>query len=275
MWAVVDMQILLNEKPIFLKDNETLFSLQSRYFPTADVVILNGFPVSCDHPLKEGDEVILFQKGKLPSKEELEYLMAARHTPRVHKKLKAGRVAICGCGGLGSHIATALARSGVGELLLVDFDVVEPTNLNRQQYFIEQLGMYKTDALKEEIQHINPFITVRTKSIRLTEENVYKILSGYPIIAEALDNPEAKAMLVSTVLQKMPDAKIVAGSGMAGMYDSNRILTKHPIKNLYLCGDGESEAKPGDGLMAPRVMICAGHQSNMILRLLCKEEDGE
>ncbi len=207
-------------------------------------------------------------KGVMPAAEELENMMMARHTPTVHQKLKQGRVAIAGLGGLGSNIAVMLARIGVGQLLLVDFDIVEPSNLNRQSYYIRHLGMPKTLALKEQLAEINPFIRVETQTIRVDAENVVKLFGGYSILCEAFDKPEVKAMLVSTALANLPHITVVAASGMAGFSSSNRITTTRPMKRLYMCGDLATAAEPGMGLLAPRVQICAGHQANMILRLL-------
>ena len=94
-----------------------------------------------------------------------------RHSPEKQRLLSEGYVAIAGLGGLGSNVACALARIGVGHLHLIDFDVVDITNLNRQQYFIGQLGMYKTDALKSLLEQINPYLDSRTDCIRVTREN--------------------------------------------------------------------------------------------------------
>lgn len=66
--------------------------------------------------------------------------LVLRHKKKVQDKLDTARVAVCGLGGLGSHIAIALARCGVGYLHLIDFDSVELTNVNRQQYPINQIG---------------------------------------------------------------------------------------------------------------------------------------
>ena len=209
----------------------------------------------------------------MPPKEELESLMAARHTPKVHDTVKKARVAVCGLGGLGSNIAVMLARTSVGYLKLIDFDIVEPSNLNRQSYYVEHLGMFKTDALKEQIKRINPFIEVCCETDKITDENCAQLLSDCDIICEAFDNPETKAMLTERVLSDFPDKKLVCGSGMAGFESSNKIITKKIMKNLYICGDGESEARPGNGLMAPRVSVCAGHQANMILRLIMENEE--
>lgn len=239
----------------------------------ADVVILNGFQIEEDCSISENDVLTIIRKGVMPEEDQLESMMMARHTPDVYRKVKQGSVAVAGLGGLGSNIAVMLARTGVGRLLLVDFDTVEPSNLNRQNYSIRHLGMNKTDALRMQIEEINPFISMETRNARVSSENVEEIFSGYDILCEAFDRPEAKSDLVNTALLKLPGARIVAASGMAGYGSSNAIKTVKSMGRLYVCGDFESEAGPGSGLMPPRVQICAGHQANMILRLLLGIED--
>lgn len=252
---------------------QTAFQIRGQIGNQSDIVILNGFQIADDCEVTENDTLTIIRKGIMPKKEELESMMVARHTPNVHDKVKKAKVAIAGLGGLGSNIAIMLARIGVGQLLLVDFDIVEPSNLNRQSYYISHLGMRKTIALKKQIEEINPFIKVETQDTRVTEDNVKELFSGYDIICEAFDKPEVKALLVNTALEQLPDIKIVAASGMAGYDSSNLIRTVKPMKNLYICGDFENGAKVGRGLMAPRVQICAGHQANMVLRLLLGIEE--
>jgi sulfur carrier protein ThiS adenylyltransferase len=128
--------------------------------------------------------------------------------------------------------------------------------------------MPKTQALQSQLEEINPFIKIETRTVRVKEENIVELFGGYDILCEAFDKPYEKAMLVNTALEKLSDVKIVAASGMAGLSSSNLIKTVRPMERLYLCGDFENEAQIGMGLMAPRVQICAGHQANMILRLL-------
>lgn len=169
------------------------------------------------------------------------------------EKLSAGHVTIAGLGGLGSNVAYALARIGVGHLHLIDFDVVDITNLNRQQYFTEHIGMYKTDALKSLLQKINPYIDIQTDCIKVTEENLISLFENAGIICEAFDNPEAKAMLVNGILEHFPEKKLVSASGMAGYGSSNTIRTQRLMKNFYLCGDQVTEPTYGNGLMAPRL----------------------
>lgn len=261
------MQIIYNGKPL-VTSSQSLFALRNEQNTKADVMILNGYQTNEDLPLTEGDTVSFIQKGVLPSEDELESLMCARHTPNVHQKVKSGAVAIAGLGGLGSNIAVLLARTGVGKLLLVDFDQVEPSNLNRQSYYISHLGMNKTDAMQQQLTQINPFLQVETKTLRVTGENAVQLFQEYPIVCEAFDDPAAKAELINALLSENPEKKIVAASGMAGYASSNTIQTTRKFRNLYVCGDLETAAAQGNGLMAPRVAICAAHQANMVLRLL-------
>ncbi len=239
----------------------------------ADVVILNGYQTDEDAELSQGDTVTFIKKGELPPREALEAMLCARHTPGVYEKVRSARVAVAGLGGLGSNIALSLARTGVGFLHLIDFDVVEPSNLNRQQYGIRHLGMPKAEALKAQIAEINPFVDVVAEQLRLTEQNVASVFSKDEIVCEAFDSPEAKAMLVNALRERWPEKYIVAASGMAGYASANEIFTRKVMGRLYICGDGQSAARPGCGLMAPRVAVCAGHQANMVLRLILGEAE--
>ncbi|MDR0308036.1 MAG: sulfur carrier protein ThiS adenylyltransferase ThiF [Chitinispirillales bacterium] len=257
------MRVSLNGKSI-----NTLCKFAFELKGESDLVILNGYQLTKDTALKEDDTVCVIKKDVMPNRDELESMMASRHTPKVHEKVKSAKVAIAGLGGLGSHIAVALARLGVGELLLVDYDIVEPSNLNRQSYCISHLGMKKTDALKRQLVDINCFISVKTVDAYITEKNVSDLFNGYNIVCEALDNPETKAMLVSKLLSNFADVKVIAASGLAGFGSSNDIKTKINFGRLYTCGDKTSAAVVGQGLMSPRVQICAGHQANMALRLI-------
>ena len=209
----------------------------------------------------------------IPDTNEIDNVLSMRHTQEVFEKLKNARVAVAGLGGLGSNIALMLARAGVGTLHLIDFDEVDLSNLNRQQYFICHLGMYKTDAIKDAISRINPYINVITDCIKVTDENIDTLFKDDNIICEAFDNPDCKAMLVNHILETRKDAYIVAASGMAGTETSNTIITRKITDRFYLCGDETSGAVKGNGLMSPRVTICAAHQANAILRLILGKYD--
>ena len=252
----------------------TLLQLKNQFKPNADAVIYNGFQLSSDHSLQQGDEIVFIRKGETPSPEEFECLLMARHTPGVHQKVKRSVVGIAGLGGLGSNVAIALARVGVGTLILADFDVVEPSNLNRQQYFIHQIGMAKVEALQENISKINPSVKILPYRERLDRNNIERIFKEADVIVEAFDRADEKAMLINTVSEKMPDKYLVAASGVAGYGDNNEIKTVRFSTKIFIAGDQKTAAQPGVGLMAPRVGIAAHHQANTVLRILLGEEDG-
>lgn len=165
------LHIICNGKPVQLPDGIGLQDAANQLQPTASVTIRNGFQTSENCILADGDSITLIEKGVLPPREVLEHMMAARHSPKVHETVRRARVGIAGLGGLGSNIAAMLARTGVGQLVLADFDIVEPSNLNRQNYFVSHLGQYKTEATASLIHQINPFISVETHNVRITAEN--------------------------------------------------------------------------------------------------------
>lgn len=205
------------------------------------------------------------------SRDEWNEALIARHGQELHDRFSSATATICGLGGLGSNIAIALARAGIGRLILVDFDRVDITNLHRQQYKAEQIGEYKTEALAANLLEISPYTEVKGVTEKVTEDNFLELLEGADIVCEAFDNAEAKAMLVNGVLQKLPECYLVAASGMAGMGSPNRIETRRITDRFYLCGDGVSDVEETMGLVAPRVMLCAAHQAQTVLRILAGE----
>lgn len=206
------------------------------------------------------------------SREQLDQAFDARFPEEMQTKLRNARVAVAGLGGLGSNIAVMLARSGIGELLLVDFDTVDVTNLNRQMYLIPQLGKPKAEALPEILYQINPYLTYRSVCIKVTPDNVKELFSEYPIVCEAFDKPDQKAMLVRELLMQCPKTIVVSGNGMAGYTDANEIRTCQVMKRLYVCGDQSTDVGNGIGLIAPRVAVCAAHEANKVLQLIMQTE---
>ncbi len=264
--------VRVNERDQHIPVDTRILDLKAELYPGADLIIHNGFPISEDIPLAEGDEVVFIEKGKSPDEGELECLMVARHTPGVHRKVKRSTVGIAGLGGLGSQVAIALARIGVGTLILADYDVVEPSNLNRQQYFIRQIGLPKVDAMRENLERVNPYVRVITHRAVISPQNVKAIFGEADIIVEAFDKAEEKAMLINAISESMPETYIVAASGVAGYGDNNAIRTTKFSSKIFIVGDQRSAAGPGIGLMAPRVGIAAHHQANMVLRIILGEE---
>lgn len=262
------LKIKLNERPFEAGEGEGLFALRDRVRPGADVVILNGAAMSSDVFLSEGDEVCLIQRGKVPPEEELEALMAARHTPGVHVKVRAAIIGIAGLGGLGSAVAVALARVGVGRLVLADFDVVEPSNLNRQQYFTDQLGLLKTEALTANLRRINPYVEVQAHVVKLTPDHILPLFGGVDVMIEAFDRADQKAMLLQGFTAARPGIPFIGASGMAGLGPEETMGVKKMGRSVYIVGDLKTGACPGCGLMAPRVGIAAHMQANLALRLI-------
>lgn len=266
------MQIFVNEQSFQIEKKTSLNELREYYKPDADLVIVNGYPVSQDQLLKDGDRVILVRRGDSPTPADLETLLRARHTPGVHEKIKKSCVGIAGVGGLGSNIAVALTRVGVGKLVVADCDLVEPSNLNRQHYFGDQIGLPKVQALQEIMERINPGVEIEAIYEKITSANLRTCFSEVDVMVEAFDGVDQKTMLVSHFLSNFPQIPLVAASGLAGYGPANSITTRKTAKNLYICGDAVTAAEPGSGLMAPRVGIAAHHQANAVLRLLLGEE---
>lgn len=188
----------------------------------------------------------------------------------IKNHLKKFRVGIAGAGGLGSNCAAALARIGVGTLVIADFDSVELSNLSRQYYFTDQVGMMKTTALKENLSRIRPEVNVVIHEVKLDKKNIPSIFSGCDIIVEAFDKTEMKEMLIETVQKELRGIPLIVGSGMAG-WGKNEILKFRKIDNtLYVCGDESSEASEDFPTLAPRVGIVANMQANTVIELLMK-----
>ena len=207
----------------------------------------------------------------IPTKEEWTKALTERHGEELQQAFSSATVAICGLGGLGSNVAISLARAGIGKLILIDFDRVDITNLHRQQYKANQLGMNKTDALRDNLLEIAPYVTLETHTICVKEENATHLLQGADIICEAFDDAECKAMLTNLVLEEMPDKYLVAASGMAGFGSVNSIRTRKITSKFYLCGDEKSDVQSEGGLVSSRVMLCAAHQAHTVLRILAEQ----
>lgn len=211
--------------------------------------------------------------NNIPSKEEFYEALSVRHGKDNQEKFRAATVAVLGLGGLGSNVSICLARAGIGKLILIDFDKVDITNIHRQQYKLEQIGLEKTKALADNLREINPFMEIETHQVKVNESNIHQLLNEADIVCEAFDNAKSKAMLVNYVLEHFPDKYIVSGSGMAGFNSANMISTKKISKRFYLCGDGVSDVNLGIGLISSRVMACAAHEAHMVLRILMGETD--
>jgi sulfur carrier protein ThiS adenylyltransferase len=291
---------------VFLRTAPDIEDLARRFFADADIVLVEGGKAISGLKkislVREGTERITVPPDELlaevsdgpaagdapvlrtsQTKEIADLLIAmprslsgavadelfSKRDPRVLAALRKGTVGIAGAGGLGSNVAVSLARAGVGRLIIADRDAIEASNLNRQQYFMSQIGRRKVDALKENLEAINPFSEFVVHDVDVTASNVVPIFGDADIMVEAFDKAETKRMLIETWLSERPGRPIVAASGLAG-YGGNRKLHSRRMGNLYVCGDEESQCPEGVSPMAPRVAIVANLQANLVVALLVK-----
>ncbi len=183
------------------------------------------------------------------------------------KILQEKTVGIAGAGGLGSNCAVALARSGVGRIIISDFDTITESNLNRQYYYFDQIGQHKAYTLSDNIYFIDPEIEVEAHQVKLGPAEIVKIYKDCDVIIEAFDLAEMKQMIIETVQTELPHIPLIVGLGMAGWGDSNSIKLRQ-VDNLYICGDEKTEIAEDNPPLAPRVGMVAQMQANVALELL-------
>ena len=186
---------------------------------------------------------------------------------QIRKILSKKTVGIAGAGGLGSNCAAALARVGIGKIIICDFDVISKDNLNRQYYFFEQIGQKKVFTIEENILYINPKVKVESHDIKLEPQSIIRLFRHCDVIVEAFDLAEMKQMIIETVLSELPEIPLITGIGMAGWGNSN-ILKVRKVDNLYICGDEKSEIAEDLPPLAPRVGIVANMQANTVMEIL-------
>ncbi len=260
--------LIVNERPHPFREGMRMGDLVDEIKPQADVLLLNGMVVGRDALLQDGDICSLIHTGEIPSALEMEQALEARHSPEVQEKLRKATVGIMGLGGLGSAAAVSLVKVGVGRLILADHDVVVLSNIHRQHYFIDQIGRKKTRALKSTLVHINPFVAVETRDVKLDGRLIREIFAGVDVLLECFDNPAMKAVALRTVLNHMPGIGYVGASGLAGYATGNTIRTRKIRSGIYIVGDDESDVRTTGSLIAPRVGIAAHHQANQAVRIL-------
>lgn len=267
------MKCYLNGEEKAISSSMTLGELLKKENISFDTALIGGFSMPLETKLSEHDDILAFDSQKMVDKALYERLWSARYGKKNFEKLQKTRVAICGAGGLGSHISISLARLGIGELLLIDKDVVDLTNLGRQCYDISDVGKPKVVQLKKIIERITPLTRVKTLHDTLDSSNYATYLEDYPYIMEAFDSAENKASLTEFILSHYPNKVLIGASGMSGHGDPNLISSKKVFGNYYLSGDGKSDM--GLGLLAPRVMLCAAHQASTLMTLLLSDKENE
>ncbi|MDX1810028.1 MAG: sulfur carrier protein ThiS adenylyltransferase ThiF [Sulfurospirillaceae bacterium] len=170
-------------------------------------------------------------------------------------------IGIAGAGGIGSNVAVNLIRSGVKKLKIVDFDRIEQSNLNRQFYFQDQIGRYKVEALKENLQRINPEAQIITLNTKIEEHNINDIFDDCDIIVEGFDKAQYKALLIEYFIETK--SLIVSASGIAD-HDLEEIKVKKIKDNCYIIGDFKKDIKDFK-TYSTKVSIVAAMMANIVL----------
>lgn len=205
------------------------------------------------------------------SKEEYYAVQESRHGKEKQALFAKAHIGIAGLGGLGSHVAVMLARLGIGELTLVDFDVVDETNIHRQRYELADIGKPKTLALYEQLMRINPYSAYHCYQEKVVPENIQNLFGNCSVVCEAFDRAEQKAMLAENVLCQLPQTYLVGGNGMADVKSANLMRVQKVMSRYYVCGDGVSDVADSC-LFAPRVTLCAAMQATQIMRIILNEK---
>jgi sulfur carrier protein ThiS adenylyltransferase len=235
--------IKVNESSYPYQEGMRLGDLAAELKPGADILVLNGAPAPADALLEDGDICSLIKVGEIPSALDMERTLEARHSRKFQHRFKRATVGIMGLGGLGSAMALSLVKIGIGKLIISDYDAVVLSNIHRQHYFIDQIGLKKTVALKKTLVRVNPFVAIKTLDVKLTEQSIPRLVDGVDVLVECFDGPAMKAAALRSVLQHMPEAGYVGASGMAGYGSGNTIVSRRIKPHVYIVGDNESDVE--------------------------------
>jgi sulfur carrier protein ThiS adenylyltransferase len=185
--------------------------------------------------------------------------------------LSVKKAGIAGAGGLGSNVAAALVRSGLGHIVIADYDVVTEANLNRQFFFADQAGQSKVHALRENLLRINSRASVEAHFCKVTARNAGSLFGSCDVVIEAFDNAKEKKWFAEWMIAHFPAIPLIMGSGMAGLGRPETLRVQRS-GNLYICGDQKETDEKLVPLLAPRVIMVAMMQADLALELLLKEK---
>ncbi len=266
------LKIYVNDTQCTVASGTTLAQARECFHPETTAAILNTVPNPAPGTLlQEQDRLYLYKHHGDFEDGNLHELILARQPHTATEKLRGACVGIAGAGGLGSVVAENLARAGVGKLIIADFDVIEPSNLNRQRFKLRQLGLPKAAALADNLQECCPFVDVDVVPERINADNCVRVFSTCAIVCECFDAAESKAALVTALRRQMPDCTLIAASGLAGSGSARSIKIRRVSANLYIVGDMTSDAGSGIGLFAPRVGIVASLQAHVAMQYILGE----
>ncbi len=182
-----------------------------------------------------------------------------------------GKVLVLGVGGLGSPVAMYLAASGVGEIALVDDDVVDESNLQRQIiHQQENVGINKTESAKSFLLGLNPGCVIRTFEHRLDETELARILPEYNVVVDCTDNAESRYLLNALSLKTL--TPLVSGAairfeGQVSVFDP-RDKTSPCYQCLYDALGSQQLACAESGVFSPLVGVIGSMQALEALKLL-------
>lgn len=191
-------------------------------------------------------------------------------TPAERAVLEKVRIGVAGAGGLGSNCAMHLVRSGIRHLVVADFDVVNESNLNRQFFFRDQLGMKKVEALKVNLLRIDPEAEIQAVDVRLDAASTRELFRNCDVVVEAFDAVEAKTMILSALMPL--GMRLVTASGLAGWGNSNAMRVRKMGANVVVVGDGETGVRADAAPTSPRVGIAAAMEANAVVAWLLGKE---
>lgn len=178
--------------------------------------------------------------------------------------IQSKTVGIAGCGGLGSNTAHNLVRLGFKNFILVDFDLIEESNLNRQFFFYDQIGEVKCEALKTNLLRINPDLNIETLKVKIDRLNIHDIFSGCDLIVEGFDKVKYKTILIEELSPLIP---CVSATGLGDYWDVEGIKTREISKNLIIIGDFKSDVDKGVSPLSPGVTIAAAKEAAALLKI--------
>lgn len=178
-------------------------------------------------------------------------------------KIKKITVGIAGCGGIGSNTANNLVRLGFKNFILIDFDKIDFSNLNRQFYFYDQVDKYKSTTLKENLLRINPDLNITSITTKLTRENIKIYLKESDIVIEGFDTVENKQMLIEEIFNFR---QLISTSGLGTYWNVESIKTREITKNFTMIGDFFSDTDKGDSPLTPGVSIVTGKIAAAVLK---------
>lgn len=181
----------------------------------------------------------------------------------------ASLIGIVGAGGLGSNLAVILCRLGFTRLVVADFDLVEPSNLNRQIYHYDQVGLPKVEGLERIVASVLPEIDLKTHFIRISRDNIAQYFENCAVVADCTDLAQNKSQIVEAVLTILP-CPVVSVSGIGGRLTSDKLQCERKFGDrLWVIGDRRSS--DGIGVAAPAVLATAAAMAEVVYDI-CRDQ---